>query len=121
MCISNYFSRETKIYIQSLEDRKATIQKHIICFNPSGALLFIMRNEIKRIDGIIQSKKEKAIKGQTIIESVPDPIARQLLLYRYIEAKPWQSIADIMNYSEGHIYELHKKALELFDAAESVS
>lgn len=74
---------------------------------------------IQTISEIIRKEKEAETRGAAIISSVSDPIARQLLIYRYIDRKTWQTIAEKLNYSERTIYRLSREALKLFDIAEA--
>lgn len=45
------------------------------------------------------------------IELLQNPVAVQLLSYRYISYKPWRQIAELMHYSDRAVYKIHKKAL----------
>ena len=48
----------------------------------------------------------------SVIERVPDPRYRELLLYRYVSGMTWEAVAVAMNYSFYHVVsELHPKAL----------
>lgn len=65
------------------------------------------------------TKKQKQIllnqgdnKIMSMVQSLDNPISRKVLRYRYIEKLEWQEIADIMNYSERHIYRLHDNAIK---------
>lgn len=49
------------------------------------------------------------------IERLEDPVAVQLLSYRYISYKPWRQIADLMHYSDRAVYKIHKKALHAIE------
>lgn len=51
-------------------------------------------------------------KIMSMAQNLDNPISRKVLRYRYIEKLEWQEIADIMNYSERHIYRLHDNAIK---------
>lgn len=51
-------------------------------------------------------------KIMSMAQSLDNPISRKVLNYRYVEKLEWQEIADIMNYSERHIYRLHDNAIK---------
>ena len=114
MCISHYLNEGSKQYIDALERLKLkTRTKYQETF--SGL-------ELERIiDLYITKERRKQARGLEIIASVSDPTARDLLLYRYRDALPWQTITEIMLYSERQVLRLHKKALEQFDAAEVIA
>ena len=59
----------------------------------------------KELDTLMSSMREK-------IQAVNDDDARDLLTKRYLEFKPWKTIAKDIGYSVQHIYYLHNKALE---------
>ena len=114
MCISHYLNAGSKQYIDALERLKRKIQTK---YNGIPSAL-----ELERIiDTYISEEQRKQRKGLEIIASVSDPTARDLLLYRYRDALPWQTITKIMLYSERQVLRLHKKALEQFDAAEAIA
>lgn len=56
--------------------------------------------------------KQGDSKIMSMVQSLDNPISRKVLRYRYIEKLEWQEIADIMNYSERHIYRLHDNAIK---------
>ena len=49
------------------------------------------------------------------IELLKDPVAVQLLSYRYISYKPWRQIADLMHYSDRAVFKIHRKALHCIE------
>ena len=114
MCISHYLNAGSEQYINALERLKDTLQAK---YKNTQAVLELRRD----IDKYIAEEEKKRQKGLEIIASVSDPTARELLLYRYRDALPWQQITDIFMYSDKHIFVLHKKALELFDKAEAMA
>lgn len=56
----------------------------------------------------VQAYKDIAYK----IEKIDNQDERDVLFYRYIKGFDWWKIAQIMNYSESWIYELHGNALK---------
>lgn len=114
MCISYYLNVGSKHYIDALERLKRKLQTK---YNGIPSALELERT----IDIYISEEQRKQQKGLEIIASVSDPTARDLLLYRYRDALPWQTIADKMTYSDKHVFVIHKKALELFDKAEAMA
>ena len=112
MCISNYFEdKENKIKALETYRQKLKVEEKETNINN---FLFL-----QHITEVIRKEKETQSKGAAIISSISDPIARQLLTYKYIDGKTWESIADIMNYSNTHIYRIRRRALELFEIAEA--
>ena len=84
---------------------------------------------IKKTDKIgdtvieIQQAKEKCLdelkrlislqeKLKSLIELAKDHTGRYILYERYILLKEWKQIQKENNYSENHIFKIHKKALE---------
>lgn len=69
-----------------------------------------LQNEIKEsVEQMVAVKKEV---GNTI-DSIQNPDYRLLLRLRYIQGKPWEEIAYIMNYSYQHVVQyLHPLALK---------
>lgn len=61
------------------------------------------------IDRYIDLKEEL----RTAINQVEDAEMRVLLIDRYLNFMTWTEIAVKMNYSERHIYRIHKQALRL--------
>ena len=51
------------------------------------------------------------INMQNCIQQIEDEDARDLLMKRYIEFKPWQDIMCEMGYSESSCYRLHRTGL----------
>ena len=52
----------------------------------------------------------------SVIERVPDPRYRELLLHRYVSGMTWEAVAVAMNYSFYHVVsELHPEALAAID------
>ena len=114
MCISHYLNAGSKQYIDALERLKRKIQTKYSGI-PSAL-------ELERIiDTYISEEQRKQRKGLEIIASVSDPTARDLLLYRYRDALPWETIAVKMMYSDKYIFVLHQKALEQFNTAEAIA
>ena len=114
MCISHYLNLGSKQYIDALERLKRKTEKNYKSIPAARGLECA-------IDEYITEERRKQARGLEIIASVSDPTARDLLLYRYRDALPWQTITEIMLYSEKQIFRLHKKALEQFDAAEVIA
>lgn len=56
----------------------------------------------------VQSYKDIAFR----ISRLEDQDERDVLFYRYIKGYDWWKIAQIMDYSERWIYELHRRALK---------
>lgn len=61
-------------------------------------------------EGIKQVKAYREIAYR--IKQLKDQDERDVLFYRYIKGYDWWNIAQIMDYSESWIYELHGKALK---------
>ena len=61
-------------------------------------------------EGIKQVKAYREISYR--IRQLKDQDERDVLFYRYIKGYDWWNIAQIMDYSESWIYELHGKALK---------
>lgn len=51
------------------------------------------------------------------LAGVADPVLRELLQLRYIDALKWDQLADKMRYSVSRCYDLHRKALEVYRTA----
>ena len=115
MCISLYLNEGSRQYIDALERLQLkTRTKYQDTFSDGLELE-------RTIDEYIIKERRRQARGLEIIASVSDPTARDLLLYRYRDALPWQTITEIMLYSERQVLRLHKKALEQFDAAELIA
>lgn len=61
-------------------------------------------------EGIKQVKAYREIAYR--IKQLKDQDERDVLFYRYIKGYDWWNVAQIMDYSESWIYELHGKALK---------
>ena len=74
--------------------------------------LLALENDIKEC----KIKKEVAIDEiSKVIDKVDDETLKKLLKLRYLEFRKWDSIAEILNYSEQHTHRLHNKALKIID------
>lgn len=51
------------------------------------------------------------------LAGVTDPVLRELLQLRYIDSLKWEHSADEMCYSLSRVYDLHRKALEVYRTA----
>ena len=58
---------------------------------------------------------ELRVRIETAIAAIPDATQRQLLRLRYIDGLVNWKVAEQLNYSEVHVYRLHKKALEALE------
>ena len=63
----------------------------------------------------IKNAKLLREKIESQIESVENPVLKELLYHKYIFGKTLEEIALILNYSKRHIERLHVKALEKFN------
>lgn len=74
--------------------------------------LLALENDIKEC----KIKKEVAIDEiSKVIDKIEDEVLKKLLKLRYLEFRKWDSIAEILNYSEQHTHRLHNKALKIID------
>lgn len=55
------------------------------------------------------------VKIETEIESLDNDVFKELLSLRYVQCLRWERIALLMGYSEPHVFELHRDALDYFD------
>lgn len=51
----------------------------------------------------------------SVINMIEDSTEKALLIMRYVNFLKWETISYSMNYSEQHVYRLHKKALKSVD------
>ena len=67
-----------------------------------------------REDAINEAKamSDSMVNTYGMIEKVKDPLQRQLLQMRYIDAEEWEAICYRLGYSWRHIHRMHKEALE---------
>ena len=80
-----------------------------------------MMKLVAKVDRI-ERRLEKEVKELTFrrdriimqIERMPDSYEQDILYKRYVECKPWRTIAQEMSISERHVYRLHGKALNTF-------
>lgn len=74
--------------------------------------LLALENDIKEC----KIKKEVAIDEiSKVIDKIEDEVLKRLLKLRYLEFRKWDSIAEILKYSEQHTHRLHNKALKIID------
>lgn len=50
-----------------------------------------------------------------------DTVERAVIIFRYIRGDSWETIAEALHYSESHLYDLHRKALEELKTIENHS
>lgn len=68
----------------------------------------------RKIDKLVD-RKEKAM---AVIDRIECTTYRALLLYRYINCLKWETIADLMGYTENWVkIDLRQQAIEAFDKA----
>jgi Sigma-70, region 4. len=72
---------------------------------------------ITEITELVRVKREI----QTVIQRVGNPVEKELLILHYIGGKPFEEIAEQMNYSWRHIRRLHQKALGSVEQARKPS
>lgn len=114
MCISNYFN-DTQNKIAALRTYREHIEREMQVF------VCNLTPFLNELDDYITRENQRSSKGLEIVAAIPESSSREVLLYRYRDRLSWFEIAARMNYSDRYIYKLHTKALEQFDAAESVS
>lgn len=85
---------QTTRKIDRMGDAIAQIEELIDVYARDVTRLLYMKNKISQA-----------------IEEVPDPMRRLILEKRYINFDSFEKIADDINYTERHVYNLHKKAL----------
>lgn len=74
--------------------------------------LLALENDIKEC----KIKKEVAIdKISKVIDKVDDETLKKLLKLRYLEFRKWDNIADILGYSNKHVFKLHNQALKYIE------
>lgn len=76
----------------------------------SYAAVIVEKENQSYAEGVEQVKTYMDIDYR--ISCVNDEDERNVLFYRYIKGKQWWEIAQLMNYSESWIHELHGKALK---------
>lgn len=76
----------------------------------------------QKIDELVDKKRELMAlkdKAQQIIGCIPDARYRSLLIHRYINNLQWNSVADIMGYTQNWVeVKLARKSIEAFEAAQ---
>lgn len=65
---------------------------------------------VRLIDDLVDMKRE----AEVHIEKMEKPEEKQLLRYRYLLNFKFEQIAEVMSYTNRHIYRLHDTALESF-------
>lgn len=68
-----------------------------------------------------RAKLDDLARAQTRIEDMIEglePVARQLMRYRYIDGLPWEEVCVAMRYSWRQTHRVHAKALDKLVAAE---
>ena len=86
---------------------KPYLEEHHVLFGNTHA--FAEAEELYR-EGVSQVQSYKDIAFR--ISRLEDQDERDVLFYRYIKGYDWWKIAQIMDYSERWIYELHGRALK---------
>ena len=66
-----------------------------------------LHDEMKRL---LDKKDEISL----LIKKVTKEIYQSVLEYHYIDFLPWETVAEKMNVSTGHVYRLRREALEAF-------
>lgn len=68
----------------------------------------------RKIDKLVDRKQE----ALDVIERIPSTTHRALLLYRYLNCLKWETIADLMGYTENWVkIDLRQQAIEAFEVA----
>ena len=67
----------------------------------------------KKTDELID-KRDELIR---IIDRLPDRRHREILKRRYAECQRWDKVAELCMYSRQRVWELHREAVEAFEAA----
>lgn len=67
----------------------------------------------KKTDELID-KRDELIR---IIDRLPDRRHREILKRRYAECQSWDKVAELCMYSRQRVWELHREAVEAFEAA----
>lgn len=89
-----------------------------------------VEDDVKKLEGSIYSiiELEEMITNELVnyikvkkeiyrvINMVEDSTEKALLIMRYVNFLKWETISYSMNYSEQHVYRLHKKALKSVDS-----
>lgn len=78
-----------------------------------------LSNGIAKLDKILIEVKAEESRAlnicaeiEELIKNIPDGIESEIIHMRYIELKPWQEIADHVDYDRRSIYRIHNKILE---------
>ena len=66
--------------------------------------------DIRQVDRQINDLKEDQLSISNAISAVGAPIYRMLLFSRYVQLKPWDTIARDIGYTKRHITRLHVEA-----------
>ncbi len=64
----------------------------------------------------IRYNEKRMIAIRREIETIRDPIARMILIYRYLDGMTFDQISNKMYISERHVYRLHRAALQELSA-----
>ena len=85
---------------------------HGSCQNDLGSYAAVLQEREEELyrEGVSQVQSYKDIAFR--ISRLEDQDERDVLFYRYIKGYDWWKIAQIMDYSERWIYELHGRALK---------
>jgi DNA-directed RNA polymerase specialized sigma subunit len=88
--------------------------------DPMGDLTAEYMDEAARIKGKVQEIHREGAAIEALLSPLPEP-HRTVMELRYLEALDWEDVIERLNYSQGSIFRIHRKALQQLEDMEALA